>query len=422
MNRRPLRILFLADGVFQDLPGGGRVMARELALGLTKRGHQVTFLVPRLKDGTPDDERVAEGRIVRYSGTGQGPGFVRAGRNAAIGLWTESPYDIVHTHFAYAALGPLRALPATLPQVRSFYGPWDQEAWTEEKGRLTQMPAMSRAIHSLAASVKRGLRHQVEAINLRRSRSVIVLSEQSRGEVAEFHYPPSQIRLLSGGVDLSRFRPAPDRGAVRDGLGLPRERRILLSVRRLAARMGLDILIEAMPAVIARHPDALLLIGGKGPEQERLEQMIRDRGLQDHVRLLGFIPDDDLVSYYQAADVFVLPTLALEGFGLVTVEALACGVPVIGTPVGATPEILRPLEPRLVSAAATPEALAESVLAFFDGPWSGDLSADRLRRYICDHFTWDRHTEAVEAIYYDLLSGGMTPETAAGRTASATSR
>ncbi len=403
---KALHILFLTDGVFQDLPGGGRVVARELALGLTRRGHEVTFLAPRLKADAPDGERAPEGRIVRYAGTGQGLGFVRAGRIAAARLEAQGPFDIVHTHFAYAALGPLQALPRTLPQVRSFYGPWDEEAWAEEHSRLPAARGPSRWARAALNRGKRRLRHEVEAANLRRSRRVVVLSEQSRREVAVFGYPPADVHLFPGGVDLARFAPAPDKQAVRRSLALPTDRTLLLSVRRLAARMGLDVLIDAMPAVAARHPDALLLIGGKGPEREKLETLIQDRGLQDHVRLLGFIPDDALAAHYQAADVFVLPTTALEGFGLVTLEALACGVPVIGTPVGATPEILAPLGAGLVASAATPDALARSLLAFLDGPRPEHLSPDRLRRYVCDHYSWDRHVDAVERLYRDLLPPG----------------
>lgn len=126
--------------------------------------------------------------------------------------------------------------------------------------------------------------------------------------------------------------------------------------------------------------------------------------LADHVRLIGFIPDDKLVSYYQAADLFVLPTVALEGFGLVTTEALACGVPVIGTPIGATPEILSGLDPRLLAAGTAPDALAAAILGFLEGDWAGELTPDRLRAYVAARYTWDRHVDAVEAVYREVIS------------------
>jgi glycosyltransferase involved in cell wall biosynthesis len=104
--------------------------------------------------------------------------------------------------------------------------------------------------------------------------------------------------------------------------------------------MGLDELLRAVAIVRENVPDVLLLIGGSGGLRRGLEAQAAGLGLGGHVRFLGFVPEARLAAHYQAADFFVLPTRELEGFGLVTVEALACGTPVLGTPVGATPEIL----------------------------------------------------------------------------------
>src|SRR5579875_1561844 len=301
-----MHVLFLNDAVYEDLPGGSRVVARELARGLIRRGHDVTFLVPRRGPEPPGDERRDGMRIVRYEGLGQGLKFVLAGQAACAKLWKQTgPFDLVHTHFAYAALGPLWAVPKDVPCIRTFHGPWDQEAWVEDAGTSQSQADRFRAL------MKRWLRRRVEAINLNRSNAVTVLSGQVRKEVLRYGYPPSRISLVPGGVDSARFVPAPGKRAVRRELGLPEDRRLLLSVVRVAARMGLDRLIAAMPAVVAQHPDVLLLIGGQGPESKRLGQMVESLNLQKNVRLVGFIPDDKLTAYYQAADLFVLPTLAL---------------------------------------------------------------------------------------------------------------
>jgi len=400
-----MRVLFLADAVFEDIPGGSRVVARELARGLAGLGHEVTFLVARQTPNAPEDERDNTIRIVRCPGAGNPLAFMREGRQVCARLWAEKPFDIVHTHFAYAAVGPLRAVPRTVPHVRSFYGPWDEEGWVEDSARS------AGPLGRLKAVIKRRLRHQVEAANLRRSQRVVVLSEHSRGEVRAFGYPEDRICRVPGGVDVERFTPTRDKQAVRKALNLPPDRRILFSVRRLAPRMGLDNLIQAMPAVIECHPDALLLIGGQGPERERLAALIQTLRLDNHVRLLGFIADSDLAACYQAADVFVLPTLALEGFGLVTTEALACGVPVIGTPVGATPEILNGLDSRLVAPGTSPPALASAILAFFDDDWASELTPERLRRYVLNDYTWDRHVDAVERIYRELAGANKESAT-----------
>lgn len=391
-----MRLLFLADAVFEDLPGGSRVVARELARRLAERGHEITFLVGRQNANSPADEQRGPIRIVRYEGAGNAREFVRQGREACARLWAEKPFDHVHTHFAYAAIGPLQAVPAHAPHVRSFYGPWDEEGWVQD---TTPRPG---PLGMVKARAKRLVRRRVEAANLRRSKAVIVLSQHSLGEVRAFGYPDQNVCLSAGGTDTERFVPAKDKAVVRQSLGLPQDRRILFTVRRLAPRMGLDNLLKAMPQIIARCPDVLLLIGGKGPEKARLEGLIESLDLKAHARLIGFIPDDQLVAQYQAADLFVLPTLALEGFGLVTTEALACGVPVVGTSAGATPEILRDLDPRLVAPGVTSDALASAILEFLEGGWAEGLTPERVRGLVLEKYTWDKHTDAVEAIYQKL--------------------
>jgi glycosyltransferase involved in cell wall biosynthesis len=136
----------------------------------------------------------------------------------------------------------------------------------------------------------------------------------------------------------------------------------------------------------------------------RLESLVVKLGLSEHVRLAGFVADDDLPLYYAASDLFVLPTVALEGFGLATVEALACGTPVIGTPVGATPEILAPLDKRLIAASSKPVALAQAITSFLDEPKPDHLAPDRVSEYARQNYGWRAHVDRTEAVYEELLN------------------
>lgn len=395
-----MNILFLADAVFADKPGGSRVVARELAKGLEQRGHAVTFLVARQTGDAPDDERQGAIRIVRYGGAGQHATFVREGREKAAALWQETPFDIVHTHFAYGAVGPVQSIPAEAKHVRSFYGPWDAEGWVEDTAKLNSAKGPLKIKAALLRAAKHRMRYRVEAQSLARSKAVIVLSEHSKQEVLSYGPLQAKLVLSQGGVDTARFSPpAGGREDARQALGLPPHQIILFSVRRLAPRMGLDNLIRAMQSVVAQHPDALLLLGGKGPERERLEKLSLELGLEKNVRFLGFIADADLATYYGAADAFVLPTTALEGFGLVTVEALACGTPAVGTPIGATPEILGGLDRRLLTASPDAAGIAQGLLDFLGGSWRQELTPQRVRDFVLQRYTWEKHVDDVEAAY-----------------------
>ena len=157
-----------------------------------------------------------------------------------------------------------------------------------------------------------------------RADRIVTLSEAFATEACErYGVSRDKVRVVPGGVDAHPFLAAPARAAARERLGWPVERPIFLSVRRLTRRMGLENLIAAFQIVRGAHPNALLLIGGTGHLATVLHRQIEERGLQDSVRLLGFVPDADLPLAYAAADVTVVPTLALEGFGLVTLESLA---------------------------------------------------------------------------------------------------
>jgi glycosyltransferase involved in cell wall biosynthesis len=420
-ERQVLKILFLADLVFEDHAGGSRVVARELAGGLVQRGHEVTFLV-RAKQGDASSETSLGGaRIVRFAAPPGPFGYVKAAREACAKLLAEGHFDIAHTHFAYGAVGPLQVIPSSLPHIRSFYGPWHEEGLVEDRKALedrrrqaaSPRHAATTAAAFAAMHVKYALRARVERQNLRRSQVAVVLSEQSRREVLALGFPAGKIVKAPGGTDTDTFHPLPDnitgKADVRRALGLPEDRQILLSIRRLAPRMGLDKLIQAMPQIVAAHPGTCLIIGGTGPEEARLRQLIHTAGMDSHIRLAGFIPADQLVSYYQAADLFVLPTLALEGFGLVTTEALACGLAVIGTPIGATPEILSPLDSRLLARGTQPHDLAEAVTAYLSGPWRHTLTPHRLHDYILQNYTWDRHVTQIEEVYTRLLHESARP-------------
>ena len=137
----------------------------------------------------------------------------------------------------------------------------------------------------------------------------------------------------------------------------------MLAVRRLVRRMGLEDLIDAIGLLKHRHPDVLLLIAGKGKIGEELQQRIDAAGLQDNVKLLGFVPDNHLAALYRAATVSVVPTVALEGFGLITVESLASGTPVLVTPVGGLPEAVAGLSDDLVLPSTGADAIAEGSVA-----------------------------------------------------------
>jgi len=188
---------------------------------------------------------------------------------------------------------------------------------------------------------------------------VIVLSEFSRRLLSDVAPAVAhRAAIVSGGVDTTVFSPA-SREEARKQLNVSPSTRLVFTVRRLEPRMGLENLLEAA-RLLDDVPGLRVAVAGSGHGLEL--GALRDRlGLAARIELLGRVSDHDLALWHRAADLFVLPTVAYEGFGLVTAEALASGTPVVGSRVGATPELLEPLEPRLLARGTDPPALAEAI-------------------------------------------------------------
>ncbi len=152
--------------------------------------------------------------------------------------------------------------------------------------------------------------------------------------------------------------------------------------------MGLETLFAAFDRLRGKVKGAKLVVIGDGELRPSLEALRDDFGMAHDVRFLGVVTDAELVRWYQAADLFVLPTVAYEGFGMATVEALACGTPVVGTTVGATPEILEPFDSSALVRDGGTTALAErleEVLFRAD-----DRMRERCAGYAAGQFPWDR--------------------------------
>ncbi len=309
----------LGMGWFATEPGGLNRYFADLQVALSHRAPVHAFVV-------------AEGGVLAEGVTGAAsPATTLPLRLARLRreLGQARPVDVVNSHFAlYATV--LRTLPALkrLPRVVNFQGPWASESRVEGQG---------------GGAAFRG-RRAIERSEYRRADEFIVLSSTFRDELTSgYGVLPSRVHVVRPGVDLDRFSPRRAERA-RERLSLPASP-VVLAVRRLAARMGLDVLLEAW----ARLDRGLLLLAGSGHERERLEALAQRLGLgEDRVRFLGRQPDGVLADLYAAVDLTVVPSLALEGFGLIVLESLASGTPVIASDTGGMAEVLPDLQDDLL--------------------------------------------------------------------------
>lgn len=293
--------------------------------------------------------------------------------------------DLVVSHFALYSY-PILNLLGGRPLVVHFHGPWAVESKVEGEGWL-----------------KVQAKKRIETAVYRRATRCIVLSQAFATLLHQtYGVPESIIRIIPGAVHVARFNVSESRKQARERLRWPAGRPVVLAVRRLVRRMGLENLIDAAVEIRLRHPGVLILVAGKGPLTARLEARIRHHQLEETVRLLGFLPDNLLPLAYRAADLSVVPTVELEGFGLIVAESLAAGTPALVTPVGSLPEVVRGLSPALILASSESSAITAGICAALDGTLSLPTAAE-CHRFAAEHYDWSVVVEKIRDVYEEAL-------------------
>ncbi len=194
------------------------------------------------------------------------------------------------------------------------------------------------------------------------------------------------------GVDTAHFVPAPHSPEARQTLAWG-HRRVILTVGALQKRKGQDMLIRALPAIRQRCPDVLYAIAGEGWERPSLESLVAECGVADLVQFRGMPGDAELVSCYQQCDLFALPNRQVgwdfEGFGIVLLEAQACGRPVIAGRSGGTAETIDPSRTGEIVDCDTPDSLAGLAADLLQDDARRSRMGTLARQWVAEHFAWD---------------------------------
>jgi phosphatidylinositol alpha-1,6-mannosyltransferase len=170
------------------------------------------------------------------------------------------------------------------------------------------------------------------------------------------------------------------------------------------ARKGQDVLVAAWPRVLARHPDARLLLVGGGPDERKLRRAIAARGLQDSVVLTGAVPHADLPAHYAAGDVFAMPCrtrrggLDVEGLGMVFLEASACGLPVVAGTSGGAPETVQERVTGHVVEPRSPAVVATTIADLLDDPARRAAMGAAGRAWVEQRWSWTTIAETFDGL------------------------
>lgn len=245
---------------------------------------------------------------------------------------------------------------------------------------------------------------------------LIVNSKSTRSMLIEqWGIAPEKLALLYPGVDTARFVP----GLVNEPAAQAREiphpllerksplRTTILTVGRLQRRKGQDMLIRALPAVISKVPDVLYVIVGDGDERKYLEDLARELKVESHVQFIGEATDEQLLECYQRCDLFALPNREvhndIEGFGMVLVEAQACGKPVLAGMSGGTAETMRVGETGRVVSCDEPGPLADMLIEMLANRERLAVMGQRGREWVCERFDWSILSERARMLFESTI-------------------
>jgi len=371
---RPFRVLYL----IVDLTVGG---AEDHLLSLARNLDRTRFLPVVCcigRKGPIGAEIEAAGvRVEELGKLGKG-GFDREIVPLLRALIRRERIDLVHAHMYHANLyGRLAAFREGVPAVISVHNTY------------VRPKILRRFLNGWLA---------------RRTPFILAGSEAIRADIERFdRVPPGKIRVIPYGVDVDTFNCALSRDEAREKLGLPGDRFLVGTVGRLEEQKGQKYLIDAAGRLSREGREATLLLVGSGREEDRLRDQAVREGIRDAVLFLG--TRRDLPELFRAMDVFAFPSL-WEGFPIALLSAMAAGIPVVVTPVGGVPEVVKDGVNGLIVPAGDPAALAEAIWRVHENPVRASGLGRAAAATVRDRYSHRTTARRIMEIYEQVLGPG----------------
>lgn len=264
-------------------------------------------------------------------------------------------------------------------------------------------------IHGLDITFNNRLFQVINVAAARRAVAVLCVSQATADEAIKRGVDQGRIHILPLGVtDTMHADRTTMRRALHEQLALPTEAAILLTVGRLVKRKGVAWFVSAvMPQLVRRYPNLVYLIAGAGEQKDAIEQSIHAKRLEDHVRILGHVSDEQRAMLYNGADVFVQPNIVvpgdMEGFGLVLVEAALCGLPVVATGIeGIKDAIQNGQNGQLITKQKDAQAFILALRRFLDDQTYARQFGSSARTFTRAHYRWETLTKRYLAVFRDV--------------------
>lgn len=356
--------------------GGGQVIAYKLAQAISRTRHKLDYVVsaPRQLQ-----RQVDWGNLIYVPKNARNKFLLSRILNSG-GKSNCTTYDIIHVHADDDTLGYFLELVVRRLRTSGF-----RLALGIYTPQLYKFPRSINEIGWMCSS--------------RAADRILALSYFSKRNISQaYKVPLSKVAVMYGGIDESFFML---REKKRKHFKLLFCGRLTGHLQGRRQQKGVDILLEAMPLILSHHKVKLEIVGS-GPLEFAYRNMCRELGIEEQVEFSGFVEYIHMPDKYSNADLFILPSRR-ESFGLVLAEAMAAGLPVVSTQVGAIPEVVKDGETGILVPPENPEALATAVNKLLNNHQLMQEMGTKGRERVANHFTWDKVAERVLEIYQQML-------------------
>lgn len=380
-----MKILILTH-YFLPHTGGIEIVAYNQAKELVKRGHNVTIVTSQLSN-EPSISKLEGITIKRVKASN----ILENKFGIPYPFFSSKLYtllreeiqkaDLVHTH-GHVYLPSVLAAFLTTKNNKKFI--------------VTQHNIFIHYKNPLFRYLQKTADKTLGKFTLSRANKIITVSKESKKYVYSMLKTDKNVLLSYNGVDIDKFKPVKNKSELKKLLNIE-NKFICFTVRRVTFKNGIDTLLQTAEE-LKKNNDILFLIGGKGADFEKAKKYIEINNLQN-VRLLGFISDEDLVKYYSASDVFILPSKTGEGFPLSILEALASGIPVIATRSGGHVEIIDKEKNGYIVNPNDYKKIADVISLFAKNKKLMKKMKDFSRKLSVDKFSWEENINQLITIY-----------------------
>lgn len=381
-----MRICVFSEYFFPYV-GGGQVHVYELSKALNKLGCESHVICSTMR-GCRNYEMIEGIHVHRVGVKGDMGSIYRRGRytlsavKKAGEINKKTPFDVIHAHvFAGALAGAMTGKRLGLPVITTVHGLYSK-IWN----KLTEKTVLSKQMEKFIIKLPYD--------------KIIAVSQVTANQVKELGISSEKIEVIPNGVNLEKFNPKVR--SVKKHLELEKDY-IVAFFGRLWKVKGVEYLVKAVPSVVDEIPNVKFLVVGEGPQKESLMELAEDLGISDHVVFHAPIDYSKMPAYIKASDCVVLPSL-MEGLPVTALEAMACGVPVVATKVGGTPEVVKDGKNGFLLEPGRPKLIAENLVHLLQNEKLSKEMGTAGRKFV-EKYDWDVIAERTLQVYHEAIEG-----------------